>query len=695
MATAEELLYEAGSQPADFIIDLDRRMIKIPDGVSNLGVESDDEVLTIQFRMASEYCGVDLSKFHIWINYKNAAGEPDTYDVRNAYVDNDGTLVFTWLVGRHAAVTRGDVEFSICMKESDSNGKVLREFNTTPATLPILKGLETGPQAISEYTDILEQWRAELFGPIEQLQRTEVLMVDTENPQGGPITASHTPEQVRQHVYNGGKAVMRISERLYQLARIVSFSHPIADAIDFCMVTHYAGKPFVSTARLNNDKTVSVTNEYVASESDVEKLQKADSDLLVSVGNLSEEVEFLKEHPEVLWVTMTYDNGTTVISHTASEIHEHVLNGGYAILRQGAGLPLNLVLHTEDTAQFSSIFDHTGNGGGLLKVIEVDNYNRVSFLVTIELPDKSYVDSIKDVAAEASAAASETANTALTAANTAGQEVYSLKQKIDTELAPQIETASSDASQALTAANTASSNASAALATANAASSDASTASSDASRALTVANTAGFNTANLADTVTKNISPRLTTVEQSVDSIAATVDELVNQTLDAGAQALIVTYNGSEASQTVPEIVDHIDNGGVVRLKWNNDLYDLTRQEAGILYFTNTNTTGLSKCVMLMAEGTLIWGDKLPSEFQSASQADLTALGEAVTAASTDASEALEIANAAGNMAATVRDALNMGAIPRLSALEETAGDIDAALDAIIAIQENLIGGDG
>lgn len=164
MATANELLSMAAQEDRVFVIDVDRREIIIPSTVPNLGVTSDDDVNVVPFKMPATYCNADLSKFEFRINYLNASGEPDVYDVNDVSIE-DGIVTFSWLVGRHAAKYKGDVKFSVCCKEVDAtSGKVLREFNTAVASRPILEGLETGEQAIAEYNDIFEQWKAQLFG---------------------------------------------------------------------------------------------------------------------------------------------------------------------------------------------------------------------------------------------------------------------------------------------------------------------------------------------------------------------------------------------------------------------------------------------------------------------------------------------------------------------------------------------------
>jgi hypothetical protein len=87
-------------------------------------------------------------------------GEPDMYIISNATVEDD-LIKFDWVVGRHAFAKKGNVTFSVCLKDL-FEGIVRREFNTTPATLPVLEGLETGRDLSEGHTDIFEQLREEL-----------------------------------------------------------------------------------------------------------------------------------------------------------------------------------------------------------------------------------------------------------------------------------------------------------------------------------------------------------------------------------------------------------------------------------------------------------------------------------------------------------------------------------------------------
>ena len=193
MATAEELLLGASTVvDKTFHIDMDTRTILIPNSVTQLGVESDDDVKTITFKMPRYYYGCDLSEFNIYINYLNAKKEGDLFEVLgNNLVIGDEDLTFNWVVGRNAVAYKGTAIFNVCMKKiqrdadgnavTDGEGNVIvdQEFNTTIAKLPVLEGLETGEEIVEQYSDILMQWEEALFG-IENSAKSNITQKGSE-----------------------------------------------------------------------------------------------------------------------------------------------------------------------------------------------------------------------------------------------------------------------------------------------------------------------------------------------------------------------------------------------------------------------------------------------------------------------------------------------------------------------------------
>lgn len=142
-------------------IDNDLRTITIPSGLQTVGVESDEDVRRLNFRMPKQYGEVDLSEFNIRINFVNANNSGDVYVVTDKAISGDN-ITFSWLVGRNALAYRGNIRFIVCLKKTDAEGVVQQEFNTTVATLSVLEGLETTEAVVAENPDIIEQILARL-----------------------------------------------------------------------------------------------------------------------------------------------------------------------------------------------------------------------------------------------------------------------------------------------------------------------------------------------------------------------------------------------------------------------------------------------------------------------------------------------------------------------------------------------------
>lgn len=185
MATAAELLAAraSGMTTGDntLVIDNDLRTIQIPSSITNLGVENDDDVLRLHFRMPRYLGIIDLSTFTVRINYLNAKGESDVYIVDDLSIVGD-SLAFSWLVGPTATKYKGNTKFNVCMRIVDADAYVQKEYNTTIATLPVLEGLECEESVIEYYSDILEQWRRQLFG-IGDTEEAKLLAKSAEEQQ--------------------------------------------------------------------------------------------------------------------------------------------------------------------------------------------------------------------------------------------------------------------------------------------------------------------------------------------------------------------------------------------------------------------------------------------------------------------------------------------------------------------------------
>lgn len=150
MATAKEILASlTGDTDRVCVIDLDTRKILIPDSVTALGVEGDDGVKRLHFKMPKTYRGTDLSNgFSIRINYMNANNDPASFSPAREVKVEDDIISFYWRIDRDVVAYKGDVKFIVCLKRSDTEANVEQELNTTLATLPSLEGLEPEMESI-------------------------------------------------------------------------------------------------------------------------------------------------------------------------------------------------------------------------------------------------------------------------------------------------------------------------------------------------------------------------------------------------------------------------------------------------------------------------------------------------------------------------------------------------------------------
>lgn len=123
------------------VVNNDLRTMSIPEKVSILGVESDESVNRLKFRLPRYYCDLDLGEFNIYVNYLNGRTE-DIYVVTDKKTTSE-YVEFSWLVGRNAFKNKGYTKFVLCLKKSGSDGTVIKEFNTTVHKLEVLEGLET------------------------------------------------------------------------------------------------------------------------------------------------------------------------------------------------------------------------------------------------------------------------------------------------------------------------------------------------------------------------------------------------------------------------------------------------------------------------------------------------------------------------------------------------------------------------
>ena len=154
-----------------FRIDEHLRTIAIPEKGVVAGVEGDVNVNIARFTMVRYYHGRDLSKLSIRINYRNANGQVNYYNVSDAVVSGD-SIVFSWEYAADVTQYKGNVQFVVYLF-SATNAVLKQRFFTTLGTLEVLEGLEVDSSIpVSEQTDILLHLKKDLSAYAEEVKKS-------------------------------------------------------------------------------------------------------------------------------------------------------------------------------------------------------------------------------------------------------------------------------------------------------------------------------------------------------------------------------------------------------------------------------------------------------------------------------------------------------------------------------------------
>lgn len=146
MATVDELLdAEPESLYQDvnniIIVDAEARQLIVPPAEVVLGVASDAKAERKFFRCpCAVSTDVSVRECEVHVNYENALGDRNHWLVNDLVYDGD-FAVFSWEITEDVMLRAGNVQFSLCICKV-RDGRIVREWNTTPATGIVLEGLE-------------------------------------------------------------------------------------------------------------------------------------------------------------------------------------------------------------------------------------------------------------------------------------------------------------------------------------------------------------------------------------------------------------------------------------------------------------------------------------------------------------------------------------------------------------------------
>ena len=153
---------------AHFTIDQFTRQIKNSSAEKTTIVQYDHNSQRLTFEMPLNIDGhamtlCDLIEIHfINISTDGKNKNHGTYEVNDIKADGD-KAVFTWLISQEATQLAGSLSFFIVFKCTENGVTVYRWGTEICKTLAISEGMDNGETVLTEYPDILAQWKAQIF----------------------------------------------------------------------------------------------------------------------------------------------------------------------------------------------------------------------------------------------------------------------------------------------------------------------------------------------------------------------------------------------------------------------------------------------------------------------------------------------------------------------------------------------------
>lgn len=165
-----------------FEIDATTRKIQAKSGKSAL-IQGDHNSEKFTFRLPRTIEEHDMSKCNsVQVHYINVdsatkAQSKNVYEVDDMKIDpeDENHIYLTWLISNNATKYAGSLSFLIKFK-CVTDGVVDYVWNTSIYTgISISEGMDNGEAIVTEYADILEQWREELTGGGSSIAEVDLL----------------------------------------------------------------------------------------------------------------------------------------------------------------------------------------------------------------------------------------------------------------------------------------------------------------------------------------------------------------------------------------------------------------------------------------------------------------------------------------------------------------------------------------
>lgn len=125
----------------EIIINPNKREIKVPQELYNIGVAGDNNAETVKIRVPRYFDGNDFSLRTCTISYNNALNERGIYKVREIQVEEDSILL-NWYISKFVTRKTGKIHFVVEFKKEVDERGLSYSWSTLPAELNVMAGLD-------------------------------------------------------------------------------------------------------------------------------------------------------------------------------------------------------------------------------------------------------------------------------------------------------------------------------------------------------------------------------------------------------------------------------------------------------------------------------------------------------------------------------------------------------------------------
>lgn len=158
-----------------FTINPISRQIKNDSNQKTTLIQNDHNSERFSFSMPKFIEGHDMTECNrVEIHYKNNGFE-DVCEVKDLQTspEDEEKVVFSWLLSNNATKNEGKLEFSVRFACINDDGSVDYAWHTAiHSGITISKGMNNSEAVVDDNSDVLAQWKNELFGEASEIQQS-------------------------------------------------------------------------------------------------------------------------------------------------------------------------------------------------------------------------------------------------------------------------------------------------------------------------------------------------------------------------------------------------------------------------------------------------------------------------------------------------------------------------------------------